>query len=178
MNKNLITAVFILLSLSLYAQQDDYLDAFSLAYNKLQETAQEYIAYSSDNRIDSSCAVLAVITQQYRTMLKVYDEVVFKHRHDASFDIVKQPIYSAMFDKAEALFAQDTLFAQMDAMVQTMVDVEREGFPKNDAEVRTAIEALYFQDYYHPDFLDNTLEGQLLRKQLRGMIAYIDRKYQ
>jgi hypothetical protein len=172
-----ISAIFILSSLVLYAQQDDYLDAFSLAYSKLQEASQDYANYSTDNKIDESCDALAEITRQYRTLLKIYDEVAFKHRHDASFDTLVQPIYMAVFEGIEILFASDTLLAQMQAMVQVMVDTEREGFPKNDEEVKLAIEALYFQDYYHPHFLDNTLEGGILRKQLQEMRAYIGRKY-
>jgi len=172
-----ITIILILSSLVLYAQQDDYMDAFSLAYNKLQEASQDYINYLTDNKIDESCEVLAEVTRQYRTLLKIYDEAAFKYRHDALFNAFGRAAYIAVFEEVEALFASDSLLAQMQAMVQAMVDVEREGFPKNDKEVNRAIEALYFQDYYHPDFLSNTLEGAILRKQLEGMRAYIDRKY-
>ncbi|MDR0295325.1 MAG: hypothetical protein LBH91_03930 [Prevotellaceae bacterium] len=172
-----ISIIFILSSLVLYAQQDGYIDAFSLTYSKLQEASQEYENYSADNKIDKSCEALAEITHQYRTLLKIYDEVAFKFRHDASFDTLVQPIYLAVFEEVEALFVSDTLLVQMQAMVQVMVDTEREGFPKNDDEVKQAIEALYFQDYYHSDFLNNTLEGGILRKQLQGMRTYISRKY-
>ena len=172
-----ISVIFFLSSLSLYAQQDDYVDAFYLAYSKLQEASQKYANYSTDNKIDDSCEALAEVTRQYRTLLKIYDEAAFKYRHDASFDTLGKPIYMAVFEEVEELFVSDTLLAQMQAMVQVMVDTEREGFPKNDGEVKRAIEALYFQDYYHSDFLNNSLEGSILRKQLQGMRAYIGRKY-
>jgi hypothetical protein len=174
--KAVITTILILKSLVINAQQDDYLMAFYLAYNKLQDASQEYTDYSSDNKIDSSCATLAVITQQYRTLLKIYDEAAFKYRHDNSFDTAMQPLYMSIFEKIEELCVHDTLLAQMETMVQVMVDIEREGFPKNDDEVKWAIEALYFQDYYHDDFLHNTLEGNILRKQLQALKAYMARK--
>lgn len=174
--KAVISIILMLTSLNLKAQQDDYLKAFYLAYNKLQDASQKYTNYLSDNKTDSSCVVLAVITQQYRTLLKVYDEAAFKYRHDASFDTSLQPLYLSIFERVEELFARNSILAQMETMVQAMVDIEREGFPKNDEEVKWAIEALYFQNYYHPDFLNNTLEGNVLRKQLQAMRAYIAKK--
>ncbi|MCL2097554.1 MAG: hypothetical protein FWH23_02180 [Bacteroidales bacterium] len=175
--KSAITVTFVLLSLTLYAQQDEYFEAFSLAYTKLQESTQEYVNFLSDNKIDSSCVALEEITRQYRTMLKLYDEIAFKYRHDASFDTLSRPIYTATFEEIDTLLQPYALLVQMKTMVQVMVDIEREGFPKNDRKVVSAIEALYFQDYFHPNFLDNSLEGNILRKQLQGMRAYIARKY-
>ena len=175
--KTVITATFILLSLNLNAQQDDYIEAFLLAYGKLQKATTAYLSHSSNNKIDSSCISLELITQQYRTLLKIYDEAVFKYRHDPAFETLSHPSYMAVFEETERLFVNDALLAQMEAMVQVMVAVEREGFPRNDKEVKRAIEALYFQDYYNLDFQNNTLEGNILRKQLQGMKAYIDRKY-
>ena len=172
-----ISVIFFFMSLTLYAQQDEYFEAFSLAYTKLQEAIQEYIDYSSDNKVNNSCTVLEEVTRQYRTLLKLYDEVAFKYRHDEAFDALSRTLYVATFKKIDALLQPHALLVQMKTMVQVMVNVEREGFPKNDEEVKLAIEALYFQDYYHSNFLNNTLEGNILRKQICAMRAYIGRKY-
>ena len=175
--KTTISVIFFFLSLTLYAQQDEYFEAFSLAYTKLQEATQEYIDYSSDNKVNNSCTVLEEVTRQYRTLLKLYDEVAFKYRHDNAFDTLSRPLYISTFKEIDTLLQPYALLVQMKTMVQIMVDIEREGFPKNDRKVVEAIDALYFQDYYHPDFLDNTLEGNILRRQLQAMRAYIGRKY-
>jgi hypothetical protein len=168
--------VLLLVPLNACAQQDAYFEGFCKAFASFCASFGDYRA-SPDLTSDAGFSGFSGVTQQYHTLLKIYDEVSFKYRHDEAFDTIFRPGYLDVLDEAELLLEADAPLRSLKDMVRTMVHIEREGFPHTDMEVEESLRLLHFADSYRPDFFTSTLEGMLLKKQLTGLEAYVFRKY-
>jgi hypothetical protein len=166
----------LLTSLSAFAQQDAYFEGFCKAFDAFRSFFNTYCA-SSSSRSGTNSYSFSGLTQQYHTLLKIYDEVSFKYRHDDMFDQTLRPGYLSVLEEVELLLETDAPLRSLKDMVRTMVRIEREGFPRTDREVEESIRLLRFAKVYRPDFFKSTLEGMLLKKQIAGLEAYIFRKY-
>lgn len=175
MKKYMIIAL-LLAPLSVCAQPDAYFEGFCKAFDAFHSFFSAYRT-SPGLTSDAGAAGLSGLTQQYHTLLKVYDEVSFKHRHDNLFDTVFRPGYRQALEEVEVLLEADAPLRSLKEMVRTMVRIEREGFPHTDREVEESIRLLRFAKVYRPAFFKGTLEGMLLQNQIRGLEAYIFRKY-
>ena len=162
--------------LSAYAQQDAYFEGFCKAFDAFRSF---FTTYRTSPELNSEMGFnsFSGLTQQYHTLLKIYDEASFKYRHDAVFDIVSRPEYLSVLEEVELLLEADVPLRSLKDMVRTMVRIEREGFPHTDREVEESIRLLHFAKVYRPEFFQSTLEGMLLKKQIAGLEAYIFRKY-
>jgi hypothetical protein len=166
----------LLTPLSACAQQEVYFEGFCKAFDTFRSFFNTYRAspgLSSDEGFHS----FSGLTQQYHTLLKVFDEVSFKYRHDAVFDTIFRPEYLNVLEEVELLLEAGAPLRSLKDMVRTMVRIERDGFPRADREVEESIRLLRFAKVYRPEFFESTLEGMLLKKQITGLEAYIFRKY-
>lgn len=166
----------LLTPLSACAQQDVYFEGFCKAFDTFRSFFNTYHA-SSGLSSDAGFDGFSGLTQQYHTLLKIYDEVSFKYRYDGIFDSTLRPEYLSVLEEVELLLEADTPLRSLKDMVRTMVRIEREGFPRSDIEVEESIRLLHFAAAYRPEFFKSTLEGMLLKKQITGLEAYIFRKY-
>ncbi len=170
--------IFIILlifnSLCLCAQQDEYFDDFCLAVEKFEVL---WWNYRSAGVEEDTHAALVGMTQQYHTMLRVYDEVSFKYRHSVAFDTVSRPYYLIVMDETEVRLEIDLALRNMKQMVQTMVALERSGFPKRYDDINKALGRLHFLDYYSDGTFNRTIEGYLVQKQIRALETYVFRRY-
>jgi hypothetical protein len=168
--------VLLLAPLSACAQQDAYFEGFCKAFASFCSSFDAWRA-APELTSDAGASGFSGVTQQYHTLLKIYDEVSFKYRHDEAFDTIFRPMYLDVLDETELLLEADAPLRSLKDMVRTMVHIEREGFPHTDVEVEESLRLLHFADSYRPDFFTSTLEGMLLKKQFAGLEAYIFRKY-
>lgn len=166
----------LLLPLSACAQQDAYFDGFCKAFDAFRSFFNDW-RVSPKLSSDAGFHSFSGLTQQYHTLLKIYDEVAFKYRHDAAFDHTLRPAYLSVLEEVELLLEAGAPLRALKDMVRTMVRIEREGFPRTDREVEESIRLLRFAAAYRPEFFKSTLEGMLLKKQIAGLEAYIFRKY-
>jgi hypothetical protein len=166
----------LLIPLSGCAQQDAYFEGFCKAFEAFRLYFTTYRT-SPGLVSDAGSRSFSGLTQAYHTLLKVYDEVSFKHRRDAVFDTVYRPVYLDVLDEVELLLEADAPMRSLKDMVRTMVRVERDGFPRTDVEVEGSLRMLRFASAYRPEFFQSTLEGMLLKRQITGLEAYIFRKY-
>ncbi len=170
--------VFVILlmftSLGLCAQQDEYFDDFCLAFEKFEASWSNYREAGAKEKVH---AALINMTQQYHTMLRVYDEVSFKYRHSTAFDTISRPYYLLAMDETEVLLEVDLTLRSVKQMVQTMVTLERGGFPKHYDDINKALGRLHFLDYYSDGAFNRTIEGYLVQKQIRSLEAYMFRRY-
>jgi hypothetical protein len=166
----------LLTPLSACAQQDAYFEGFCKAFDAFRSFFNTYRT-SPKLTSDAGFYSFSGITQQYHTLLKIYDEVSFKYRYDETFDQVLRPGYLDVLEEVELLLEADASLRSLKDMVHTMVRIEREGFPRSDIEVEESIRLLHFAAVYRLDFFKSTLEGMLLKKQITGLEAYIFRKY-
>ena len=174
--KKYLLIVLLLTPLSACAQQDAYFEGFCKAFDAFRSFFNAYRA-SPGLTSDAGFNGFSGLTQQYHTLLKVYDEVSFKYRHDRMFDTVFRPGYLNGLEEVELLLEADAPLRSLKDMVRTMVCIERDGFPRTDREVEESIRLLRFAEVYRAEFFKSTLEGMLLRKQITGLEAYIFRKY-
>ncbi|MDR2448527.1 MAG: hypothetical protein LBD52_01020 [Prevotellaceae bacterium] len=158
------------------AQQDAYFEGFCKAFDTFRSFFNTYRA-SPELSSDGGFHSFSGLTQQYHTLLKVFDEASFKYRRDAFFDAIFRPEYLNVLEEVELLLEADAPLRSLKDMVRTMVRIEREGFPRSDIEVEESIRLLRFAKVYRPEFFESTLEGMLLKKQITGLEAYIFRKY-
>jgi hypothetical protein len=172
--KRYLIILFTFSSVNLCAQQDDYFLGFCRAYDELLISHELYLSDTTALKIAER---FETITQQYHTLLKIYDEVCFKYRKDIVFDTVFAPRYVEVLDEVDMLLEADVPLRSLKNMVRTMVNIERDGFPKKDREVETSIRLLHFQDFYRNSFFQSTIEGMSLKKQLSSLEAYIYKKY-
>jgi hypothetical protein len=174
--KKYLLIILLLTPLSACAQQDTYFEGFCKAFDAFRSvfnTCRASLASPSGTNSNS----FSGITQQYHTLLKIYDEVSFKYRYDEVFTHTALPEYLRVLEEVELLLETDAPLRSLKDMVRTMVRIEREGFPRTDREVEESIRLLHFAEVYRPDFFTGTLEGMLLKKQITGLEAYIFRKY-
>ncbi|MDR3181186.1 MAG: hypothetical protein LBT61_04575 [Prevotellaceae bacterium] len=174
--KKYILIGLLLMPLGAFAQQDAYFEGFCKAFDVFRSFFNTYRA-SPKLTSDTGFSAFSGLTQQYHTLLKIYDEVSFKYRHDAVFDTVSRPEYLSVLEEVELLLEADAPLRSLKDMVRTMVRIEREGFPRTDREVEESIRLLHFAKVYRQEFFNGTLEGMLLKKQITGLEAYIFRKY-
>jgi hypothetical protein len=172
-----ILILLLFIPLGSFAQQDAYYDGFCKAFEELSSFFNTYRAASSGSNSDEAFYGFSGVTQQYHTLLKIYDEVSFKYRHDAIFDAIFRREYLEVIEEADLLLEADVPLRLLKDMVRTMVHIEREGFPHTDREVENSMRMLRFALTYRPEFFSSTLEGMLLKKQIAGLDAYIFRKY-
>jgi hypothetical protein len=174
--KKYILIGLLLIPLSTYAQQDAYFEGFCKSFESFRAFFGAYRT-SPGFTSDSGFHNFSGLTQQYHTLLKIYDEVSFKYRRDEGFDTLSRPGYLSALEEVELLLEADAPLRSLKDMVRTMVRIEREGFPHTDREVEESIRLLRFANVYRPEFFRSTLEGMLLKKQITGLEAYIFRKY-
>ncbi len=174
--RKILCALCILLSAPLYAIEDDYIESFCLAFGKIEHAFNEYRYRPAADTADVAGEALTAMTRQYRTLLKIYDEASFKYRHRVEFDTIFRPRYTEVFNRVEVMLEYDDSLQAMKKMVQAMVNMEREGFPKNYEGVEQVTGRLQFQQHYPLSFF-YSIEGFVLHHQLMSLEAYLYRRY-
>ncbi|MDR3235266.1 MAG: hypothetical protein LBT48_00865 [Prevotellaceae bacterium] len=175
--KKFILITLLFTPLCIFAQQDAYFGDFCKTFTRFNDELLTYRETSSNPSSDKAFDSFAGIMQQYRTMLKIYDEASFKYRHDTAFDLMLRPEYVKVLDEAEVLLEADSPLRSLKDMIYTMVRIECDGFPHTDREVEASLRSLRVAKTYRPEFFTNTMEGILLKKQIAGLEAYIFRKH-
>jgi hypothetical protein len=175
--KKFILITLLFTPLCIYAQQDAYFADFCKTFTRFNDDLHTYRETSSKLPSDKAFDSFTGIMQQYRTLLKIYDEASFKYRHDTAFDLMLRPEYLHVLDEAEVLLEADSPLRSLKDMVLNMVHIERDGFPHTDREVEASLRSLRVAKTYRPEFFTNTMEGILLKQQIAGLEAYIFRKH-
>jgi len=173
-----LSILLILLSLNLFAQQDSYFADFCLAFEKFELSLLEYQEYKAGEDTNGRIyAALVNMTQQYHTMLRMYDEAAFKYRRSPIFDTISRPHYLQVIDETEIIMESDLTLRKMKQMVQAMVSMQREGFPREYDDLNKTLGRLHFRDYFREGSFDQTNEGYLVLNQIRAIEAYVLRRY-
>ncbi len=159
-----------------YKQEKDYI-TFLTAFANLKSHIELYNMNARMNNTDAASGGLVNIVQQYRTLIKQYDEVLFRYRENKLFTNVFKQQYLSIVDYAGLYLEADHRLKASKDLVRAMLAMEQSDVAKTkEPELEEQIRALHYADRFGADFFTKTADGQLIRQQIEMAEEYIYKK--
>ncbi len=159
-----------------YKLEKDYI-SFLTAFANLKSHIELYTTNNRMGNTDAAFNGLTNIVQQYRSLLKQYDEVLFRNRENKLFTNVFRQEYLSIIDYAGLYLEGDHQLKAAKDLVRTMMNMERADMAKlSDTDLEEQVRTLHFADRFEAGYYMKNGDGQLLRRQLDVAEEYLYKK--
>ena len=164
-----------LISEDTYRQEKNFI-SFLTAFAMFKSNLEMYRLNFKMGNTDAAMNGLSNILQQYRLLLKTYDDTNFKYRESNTFQNIFKQEYLTNIEYAGLYLEEDHNLKSVKDLVRTMISMEQGGIPAKDNEIDNAIRYLHFSDGFKDEFMEKTQDGQLIRKQINEAEEYLYKK--
>lgn len=151
-----------LINAETYRQERDFINFITVFANFKNHLEVYNLNYRTGNT-DAIAGSLFRITQYYRQLLKVHEEILFKYKGNSTFNAVFKTEYESILGYAALYLTDDQNLNNLKEMVNTLVKLESQPLIESSREMEATLELLRFSDLFRFKHGEQSLEGQLLK---------------
>ncbi|HPD96496.1 MAG TPA: hypothetical protein PLA24_11465 [Tenuifilaceae bacterium] len=156
-----------LINAETYRQEKDFI-SFLTVFANFKNHLDVYNLNFRTGNTDAVSSTLFLVMQYYRQLVKTYNEIKFKYKSNTTYSSVFEGEYESILGFAALYLDNDFNLKATKELVNTLLSLEKS--PEVPTEkLEQTISTLRFSDYFKPEFMQQNLEGQLIKSHIQRL---------